>query len=94
MKNLYLKTKASSMKGITLVALIVSIIILLILAIVSINLVMNNGILDKAKTAVNKYSEGEIEEQIKLAYLEWQTAKLTGTTENANIILKMESQNK
>ena len=62
--------------GITLIAFVITIIILLILATVSINLVINNGILDKAKTAVDKYSEGEICEQIKLAYLECETEKL------------------
>ena len=76
MKNPILKTKANYNKGITLVALIITIIVLLILATVSINLVINNGILDKAKTAVDKYSEGEICEQIKLAYLECETEKL------------------
>ena len=39
--------------------LVISIIVLLILATVSINLIINNGILDKAKLAVDKYSEGE-----------------------------------
>ena len=68
--------------GITLVALVISIIVLLILAIISINLVINNGILDKAKTAVDKYSEGEIEEQIKLAYLELQAEKLYNSNVN------------
>lgn len=75
--------------GITLVALIVSIIVLLILATVSIQVLTgDNGLLTKSKTAVDKYSEGEIEEQIKLAYTEWQTAKLTGTTENVNNFIK------
>ena len=60
-------------------ALVISIIVLLILATVSINLVINNGILDKAKTAVDKYLEGEIEEQIKLAFLEYEQARLTKT---------------
>ena len=77
MKNLNLKTKAKNMKGITLVALVISIIVLLILATVSINLVINNGILDKAKTAVEKYSDGEIEEQIKLTYQEYQMSRFT-----------------
>ena len=76
MKNLNLETKVKNMKGITLVALVISIIVLLILATVSINLVINNGILDKAKYAVDKYSDGEVGEQIKLAYLELQTEKL------------------
>ena len=54
-------------KGITLVALIITIIVLLILATVSISLVINNGILDKAQHGVDKYSEEEELEQIKLA---------------------------
>ena len=74
--------------GITLVALIVSIIVLLILATVSISLVVNNGILDKAKSAVDRYSEGEIGEQIKLAHQEYQMAQFTGTTENVNDFIK------
>ena len=74
-QNRYIKED----KGITLVALIISIIVLLILATVSISLVINNGILDKAKSAVDKYSDGENEEQIKLAYQEYQMAKYTGT---------------
>ena len=45
----------------------ITIIILLILATVSISLVINNGILDKAKYAVDKYSENEIKERIMLA---------------------------
>ena len=80
MKNQNLKTKENNMKGITLVALVISIIVLLILATVSINLIINNGILDKAKTAVDKYSEGEIEEQIKLAHQEYQMHKFTDET--------------
>lgn len=84
MKELKLHVRVNNTKGITLVALVISIIVLLILATVSISLVINNGILDKAKYAVDKYSDGEIEEQIKLAYQEWQMAQFTGTTENAN----------
>ena len=63
-------------------ALVISIIVLLILATVSINLVINNGILDKAKSAVDKYSDGKIEEQIKLAYQEYQMAHFTSKIEN------------
>ena len=62
-------TRESRENGITLVALVVSIIVLLILATVSINLVINNGILDKAKRAVDKYSEEEELEQIQLAVM-------------------------
>ena len=60
------QTRENQESGITLVALIVSIIVLLILATVSINLVINNGILDKAKTAVDKYSDEQIKEEIAL----------------------------
>ena len=54
-------------KGITLVGLIITIIVLLILATVSISLIINNGVLDKAQHGVDKYSEEEELEQIKLA---------------------------
>ena len=76
-------------KGITLVALVISIIVLLILATVSINLVINNGILDKAKTAVDKYSDEEELEKIKLAVFSSQLAG-TGiiTTDNLTNELK------
>ena len=57
--------------GITLVALIITIIILLILATVSISLIINNGILDKAKYGVDKYSEQEELEQLKLILEEY-----------------------
>ena len=86
MKNL--KTKENNNKGITLVALVISIIVLLILATVSISLVMNGGIIDKSKSSVDKYSEAEISEQIKQAYLEYEMAKLTGMTENASDFIK------
>ena len=72
-------------KGVTLVALIITIIILLILATVSISLVINNNILDKAQHGVDKYSEEEELEQIKLAVA---SAQLKGngylTTDNLN----------
>ena len=69
--------------GITLVALIITIIVLLILAMVSIRLVMNGGIIDRANRGTQAYSEAEVQEQIKLAYAEWQTAQFTGETRTA-----------
>lgn len=74
--------------GITLVALVISIIVLLILATVSISLVFNNGILDEAKSAVDKYSEGEIEEQIKFAYIECQMKNFTDNLQEYSQYLK------
>ena len=76
-------SKLKNNSGITLVALIITIIVLLILAIVSINLVMNGGIIDKSKHAVDKYSDEEVQEQIKLAYSEWQMGQFTGETRTA-----------
>ena len=71
--------KLKNKNGITLVALIITIIVLLILAMVSISLVMNSGIIDKSKSAVDKYSKEEIGEQLKLAYSEYQMSQYTGT---------------
>ena len=57
-------------RGITLVALVVTIVILLILAGVSLNLVLgNNGIIKKAGEAVNAYKEDESNTQIGLESL-------------------------
>lgn len=51
-------------KGITLIALVITVIVLLILAAVSLStLVGNNGILARAATVEEEYSKGELEEQ-------------------------------
>ena len=67
-----MKTKLKNNKGITLVALIITIIVLLILAMVSIRLVMNGGIIDRAEKGTKAYTEAEIGEQLKLVYAEYQ----------------------
>ena len=72
-------SKLKNNKGITLVALIITIIVLLILAMVSISLVINSGIITKSKDSVDKYSKEEIGEQLKLAYSEYQMSQYTGT---------------
>ena len=72
-------SKLRNNKGITLVALIITIIVLLILAIVSIRLVMNGGIIDRAERGTKAYSDAEIQEQLKLAYQEYQMAKYSET---------------
>ena len=75
--------------GITLVALIITVIILLILATVSIKLIMNEGIIGKAEKGTASYSSEEELEQIKLAVA---SAKLAGngflTAENLNTELQ------
>ncbi len=82
--------KLKNNKGITLVALIITIIVLLILAMVSIALVMNSGIITKSKTAVDKYSQEEIQEQIKLAYSEWQMHQYTNETQKTAPVFMQE----
>ena len=74
------KNKRNTQKGITLIALIITIIVLLILAVVSIRLVVNNGILGKAEKGVKVYSESETEEKVKLAYADYQMGKLTDSS--------------
>lgn len=72
MKNL------KSNKGITLVALIITIIVLLRLAGVTIaTLTGDNGLLQKATNEKASSIDGEIEEQIKLAYTEHQMSQYT-----------------
>ncbi len=83
-----MKNNLREQKAITLVALIITIIVLLILAMVSIRLVMNGGIIGKAESGTQTYKEAEIQEQIKLAYNEWQTARWDGTAGDAKDFMK------
>jgi hypothetical protein len=58
-------------KGITLVALVVTIIVLIILAGVSIALVLgNNGIVTKAQTGANNYKGAAANEKAELTNIE------------------------
>ena len=56
-----------SMKGITLVALVITIVILLILAGISIQAINNTGLFANAKKAKEKSMEGQLKEEISLA---------------------------
>ena len=59
-----MKNKLKNNKGITLVALVVTIVVLLILAGVSINLVIGeNGIISKAKDAKKDYEQSKLNEE-------------------------------
>ena len=73
--------KTKMQKGITLIALIITIVVLLILAIVSINLVMNGGIIAHAEDAVEKYEIEEEKEKIALEASEAYMAGLGTITE-------------
>ena len=72
MKN-KLKDQIRKQNGITLVALVVTIIVLLILAGVSLNLVAgSNGIMNRATKAVEKHNIAAIGEEVELAMVELQ----------------------
>ena len=61
-------------KGITLIALVITIIILLILASVTVaTLTGDNGIITKAMEARQKTEEAELDEQLKLARVKCET---------------------
>ena len=61
-----MKTKLKQTNGITLIALIITIIILLILAMVSIRILMNEGIIKHAQNAANEYQRVRAEEIEKI----------------------------
>lgn len=66
-----MKEKLKETKGITLIALIITIIILLILAMVSIKLIINEGIINNTKEATEKYTVEEEKELIKIGYADY-----------------------
>ena len=70
-------------KGVTLIALVITIIVLIILAGVTINmLVGENGIITQAQRAKNETAQGQKEESGGLASLEQQIDEATGKTYN------------
>ena len=66
----------NTQRGITLVALVITIIVLLILAMVSIKIAIDGGLTQKAKDAVNTHNVGSEKETIGLAYSTYQIAKI------------------
>lgn len=56
-------------KGITLVALVITIIILLILAGITITQLTNNGLFEKAKQSQKRYGEAEAKEKLQMALM-------------------------
>ena len=75
-----MKENLKSKRGITLIALIITIIILLILAIVTINILINEGIIGHAKNAVETYDEKQVQEDLALTYQEWKMGQATGSS--------------
>ena len=70
-------------KGITLVALVITIIILLILAAISINLLMSSGFISKSKYAIEKHKIEQAKEALTIA--------LSTTLADDNSALKSDS---
>ena len=87
------KLKIKQEEGITLIALVVTIVVLLILAGVSISLVLNNnGVISKAKDAKNSTEKGQAQDEVNLAihYLQIEDATSTLTQEERRKILEDE----
>ena len=66
-------------KGITLIALIITIVVLLILAGVTINAIQGDGIIGHAKDAKDTYTESQAAEEEMLLKYEYELAKANGT---------------
>lgn len=58
-------------KGITLIALIITIVVLMILAVVTINSVKDGGIINHAQKAAVSYKEAQIEEEVGIYSMEY-----------------------
>ena len=85
-----MKNNKKMSNGITLIALVVTIIVLLILAGISIQMLTgNNGILQRATEAKEKTEESQIIEDAKMNIINFQANKLTGniTERELNSIL-------
>jgi len=83
MTNFFTKTNKWSKKerGITLVALVVTVVVLLILAGISLALVLGqNGIVTKATKAGNDTKKAKAEERVQMIVAEYTTDKQTGDT--------------
>ncbi len=74
-------------RGITLIALVVTIVVLLILAGVSISLVLNNnGVISKAKDAKNQYAEAQANEEKHFNEVtDWIDTKVGDTTGGGSV---------
>ena len=75
--------KTKEMKGLTLIALVITIVVLMILAGVSINTVLgDDGIIQKAKEAADTPSRASAEEEMNRLVLEYQLASKDETLES------------
>ena len=89
-----MKEKSKKQKGITLIALIITIIVMLILAMVSISIIKNQGIITKSKEAADRYNEKAGEEQANLTEWERLMAEYSGSSEEAYVTPRTEVEYK
>ena len=69
--------KLKSNRGITLIALIITIIVMLILVAVTVNIVINSGLLNTTKRVAQDYKRGEDTDNISSMYMGYTIAKHT-----------------
>ncbi len=83
--------KSKKQNGITLIALIITIIVMLILAAVVLNLTIGeNGIFKTAKYAANETKKTQVQEEIQLAVTDIVTRHLSQGKDITNLLLKEE----
>ena len=68
--------KLNKQNGITLIALVITIIIMLILAGVTVKIATGGGIIDKTKNASDEFEIEQEKEKVKSGYLSYKTAKM------------------
>ena len=83
----------NNQRGITLVALVITIIVLLILAMVSIKIAIDGGLIGKSNEAVATYNEAKIKESIQLAVAQCYMEKEGLTKNNLKQALKEQKIN-
>ena len=83
-----MKQKFKNNKGITLVALVITIIVLLILAMVSIKIAIDGGLIGKSNETVTIHEEAKMKESVQLAVAQCYMTKEGLTAENLKKALK------
>ena len=85
----------NTQKGITLVALVITIIVMLLLSVVSINIMQNAGIIEKVKLAKEEHRASTIQEQKELFEKEIEISKYNGDTPKTinELLDKLEEEN-
>ena len=80
-----MKSKLEKQKGITLVALVITIIVLLILAMVSIKIAIDGGLITKASKATDTHAIGAEEEAITTGYASYQIDLANNKSESLRV---------